>query len=199
MATLVLGAIGGALAGNWGAVAGIWLGSILFPLRLPDQEQGRMDDLKVTSSAYGVMVPIVFGTIRIAGNIIWATDLEEHEHTHRVGGKGARVTVREYSYSVNIAVAVAAGPITRINRIWAEDVVVYENVGGADQTDLTLRIYLGDETQTADPLIAGIEGAANPPAHRGLAYIVFEDMDLTPWGGRIPNLSFEVCNLEPAS
>jgi len=198
MATLVLGAIGGALLGNWGAVAGIWLGSILFPQRLPDQEQGRMDDLKVTSSAYGVMLPIIFGTVRIAGNIIWATDLEEHESSHRVGGKKSQVTIKEYTYSVNMAVAVAEGPITRINKIWAEDIVIYENIGGVDQTDYTMRVYLGDETQTADPLIVGIEGAGNTPAYRGLAYVAFEDLDLTPWGGRIPNLNFEVCNLEQA-
>src|SRR6185369_1856498 len=36
------------------------------------------------------------------------------------------------------------------------------------------------------------EGAGNVPAHRGMAYVVFTDWDLSPFYNRIPNLSFEV-------
>lgn len=46
--------------------------------------------------------------------------------------------------------------------------------------------------QAVDPLIASAEGLANCPAYRGIAYAVFEDMDLSSFGNRIPSLSFEV-------
>src|SRR5690606_16154943 len=36
------------------------------------------------------------------------------------------------------------------------------------------------------------EGADNAPAYRGLAYIVFEEMNLARFGERVPQLSFEV-------
>ncbi|MEO1198808.1 MAG: glycoside hydrolase/phage tail family protein, partial [Pseudomonadota bacterium] len=36
------------------------------------------------------------------------------------------------------------------------------------------------------------EGAGNAPAYRGTAYIVFERLDLAPFGNRIPQFSFEV-------
>jgi hypothetical protein len=35
-------------------------------------------------------------------------------------------------------------------------------------------------------------GAADTPAHRGLAYVVFEDLALEKFGNRIPNFNFEV-------
>lgn len=198
MATVVLGAAGaavGSMFGNpqLGFSLGVLLAGVLFPPSFPAQERGKLDDLRVTSSAYGVMIPIVYGTVKVGGNIIWATDLEEHVSEQKEGGKGGGggVTVRTYTYSVSMAVAVAEGPITGIRRIWAEDVLLYEE----GVTEFTIRVYAGTETQTADPLIAGIEGAANTPAYRGTAYVVFEDLDLTQWGNRIPQLSFEVSRL----
>ena len=35
-------------------------------------------------------------------------------------------------------------------------------------------------------------GAANTPAYRGTAYVVFEEMPLERYGNRLPQLSFEV-------
>lgn len=58
-------------------------------------------------------------------------------------------------------------------------------VGGA------VRIYTGQADQPADPLMSGAEGAACP-AYRGLAYVVFEGLQLAEYGNRIPALSFEV-------
>uniref|UniRef100_UPI0032639252 baseplate multidomain protein megatron n=1 Tax=Jannaschia ovalis TaxID=3038773 RepID=UPI0032639252 len=55
-----------------------------------------------------------------------------------------------------------------------------------------MRVHDGSEEQLADALIEAIEGAGNAPAYRGTAYVVIENMDLTPFGSRIPALSFEV-------
>ncbi|GHC46234.1 phage host specificity protein [Gemmobacter tilapiae] len=43
-----------------------------------------------------------------------------------------------------------------------------------------------------DPKIEAVEGAGNAPAYRGLAYVMIEDLDLTPFGNRVPQFSFEV-------
>ena len=51
--------------------------------------------------------------------------------------------------------------------------------------------------QLIDPLIAAAEGAL-APAHRGLAYAVFEDLPLETFGNRIPSLTFEVIADEEA-
>ena len=50
----------------------------------------------------------------------------------------------------------------------------------------------GSESQAADPLIVAKEGAANAPAYRGLAYVVFERLPLAEFGNRVPQFSFEV-------
>lgn len=89
----------------------------------------------------------------------------------------------EFSYSVSLAAALAEGPVTRIGRVWADGKPLALG-------DLNWRLYKGDGVQAADPLIEAVEGVA--PAYRGIAYVVFEDLDLTPFGNRVPQLSFEV-------
>jgi hypothetical protein len=54
---------------------------------------------------------------------------------------------------------------------------------------VTWRWYPGDEAQTADPFIAAKMGAANTPAYRGTAYVVFEELPLGNYGNRLPQLS----------
>jgi hypothetical protein len=53
-------------------------------------------------------------------------------------------------------------------------------------------LYPGNETQLPNPLIQGVEGAANTPAFRGICYVVYEDLPLANFGNRIPNLRAEV-------
>ena len=55
-----------------------------------------------------------------------------------------------------------------------------------------VRLHRGGESQLPDPLIAAIEGETAAPAYRGTAYVVFENLDLTPFGNRIPQFNFEV-------
>ena len=45
-----------------------------------------------------------------------------------------------------------------------------------DTSTVTWRWYPGDEAQPADPFIAAKMGAANTPAYRGTADVVFEDL-----------------------
>jgi predicted secreted protein len=61
-----------------------------------------------------------------------------------------------------------------------------------DLSGVTWRWYPGDEAQTADPFIAARMGAASTPAYRGTAYVVFEELALSTYGNRLPQLSFEV-------
>jgi hypothetical protein len=50
----------------------------------------------------------------------------------------------------------------------------------------------GWQAQDPDPFIAAKMGAANTPAYRGTAYVVFEELPLAAYGNRLPQLSFEV-------
>ena len=79
MATLVLTTVGGAIGGPIGAAVGAVLGQrVDAGLLAPKGRQGpRLSELKVQTSSYGTQVPKVFGRMRVAGCVIWATDLIE--------------------------------------------------------------------------------------------------------------------------
>lgn len=198
---LVLGVAGTAIGGPLGGVVGSAIGGLLFPGELPDVEGPRLDDLRVQSSAYGQPIRRVFGTVRVPGNVIWSTDIQETQHEEEVGGKGApSQTYRSYTYSVSCAVAVCRGEITGIRRIWAGPKLIYDfrdTVAGpalyqSVKRAASLTIYPGSETQEVDPLISADQGAVNTPAFRGLAYVVFENLQLEEFGNVIPNFTFEV-------
>ena len=190
MATLVFTAIGSAVGGPLGGMVGGFVGrevdTALFGS--PTRKGPRLDDLRITTSSYGSPVARHFGTIRAAGTVIWATDMVEHSAIQG-GGKGSP-SVTTYSYSISMAVALASRPITGVGRIWADGNLL-RGADGALKTGGQLRIYSGHGDHAPDPLIASAEGA-QAPAFRGTAYAVFEDLDLIPFGNRIPALSFEV-------
>ena len=148
-------------------------------------ETGRVERFRVMGSSEGAPIARVFGRARVAGHLIWSSRFLEAVHEEEVGGKGGGATMREYSYSVSIAIALCEGPVLRVGRIWADGIVL-------DQSGVVLRLHEGTESQLPDPLIAAIEGEEKAPAYRGTAYVVFENLDLTPFGNRIPQFNFEV-------
>ncbi|HEX9965953.1 MAG TPA: phage tail protein [Allosphingosinicella sp.] len=191
MATLVLTAVGAAVGGPIGGAVGALLGQqIGGRLLAPKPRQGpRLGELAVQTSSYGSQIPKLFGTMRVAGTVIWATDLRE-ERSRSGGGKGQPKTVN-YSYSANFAVALSAREIRGVRRIWADGKLL-RGAAGDFKTATGFRLHLGGEDQPGDPLIASAEGAGQAPAYRGLAYAVFEGFQLADYGNRIPSLTFEV-------
>ena len=190
MATLVFTAIGTALGGPLGGAIGGLIGrQVDASLFGPSGRSGpRLSDLKATTSSYGSAIPQHHGTIRAAGTIIWSTDLVEHSQKEGGGKSASSATV--YTYSASFAVALSSRPIRDVGRIWADGNLL-RGAAGDLKTGGTMRIYTGHGDHDPDPLIASAEGALSP-AFRGTAYIVFEDLDLSTFGNRIPALTFEV-------
>ncbi|WP_156679422.1 phage tail protein [Sphingomonas profundi] len=190
MATLVLTTIGTVIGGPIGGAIGAVLGQQVDQRLLGPRRQGaRLGALTVQTSAYGQPIPKLFGTLRVAGTVIWATDLREDRSTSG-GGKGKPKTT-SYSYSASFAVALSGRPIRAVHRIWADGKLL-RGAAGDWKSETGFRLHPGDEAQAIDPLIAAAEGAAGTPAYRGMAYAVFEDMQLADFGNRIPSLTFEV-------
>lgn len=202
MATMVLSsvgaAVGGAIGGPVGAIvgqalgaaAGAWVDQQIFG-ETREASVGKLGNLQLQTAAEGASLPFVYGRVRVTGNIIWATRLEEVVSEEKQGGKatGSSVTVTSYSYFANFAVALCEGPITAVRRVWA-------NGKELDVSALNMRVYLGNEDQQADPLIEAKQGTA--PAYKGTAYVVFERLALAEFGNRIPQLAFEVLRaIEP--
>lgn len=192
MATVVLTVVGGLIGGPVGAAVGAALGNtfdreVLFKPK--GREGPRLTELRIQTSSYGTQLPKLFGTMRVAGSVIWATDLIEHRSTQG-GGKG-RPSTTSYSYTASFAVVLSARPILSVGRIWADGKLL-RGAAGDFKVRTGFRLHGGGEDQMADPLIAAAEGIGLAPAHRGLAYAVFEDLELAEFGNRIPSLTFEV-------
>lgn len=191
MATIVLGAIGSVVGGPLGGALGALAGQAIDArvLRGKGREGPRLTELKLQTSSYGTPIPKLFGTMRVAGTVIWATDLIERATTQG-GGKG-RAGSTSYSYSVSFAVLLSARPIREVRRIWADGKLL-RGAAGDLKVATALRVHLGDEDQAPDPLIASAQGVMDTPACRGQAYVVFEGLALVDYGNRIPSLTFEV-------
>lgn len=201
MATLLLSAagaavgagFGGSVLGLSGAVIGRAIGATIG--RAIDQrvlgagsepvDVGRIDRLRLTAAGEGGAIGQVWGRMRVGGQVIWATEFTETVRRRRTGKGTPKPKVNEYSYSVSLAIALCEGEALRIGRIWADGNEI-------STSDLNLRFYAGSETQLPDPLIEAVEGADKAPAYRGLAYVVIEDLELSPYGNRVPQFSFEV-------
>jgi len=195
MATLAIPAamagMGGWAFGTMGATIGWAIGSMITQ---EDTEVAMpsIGDLRLQTSQYGVMIPLVAGKQRMAGNIIWTTDKVAHQVTQRSGGKGGfsgGVETTVTTYSVSMAITICSGPILGITRMWSDGTIVADANSG--QKKSPGKIYLGNDSQTPDPTMQAHEGAGNVPSYRGISYIVIEDFDLGA-SGRVPMFSFEV-------
>ena len=204
MATLVLGAVGAGIGGSIGgsvlgmsaAVIGRAAGSAAG--RVIDQvvlgrggepvEQGRVDRFRLNGASEGAAIPRVFGRVRVGASVIWASRFRERRETTGGGGKGAPKAPKttQFRYSISLALALCEGEILRVGRIWADGEELARDT-------IQMRVHSGAEDQLPDSLIEAMDGEA--PAYRGTAYVVIEDLDLTPFGNRVPQFSFEVVRM----
>lgn len=206
MAQLALAAVGGLIGSTWGTVgaqAGFLFGGLAGGLLFGQRQKipgPRNSELQVQASTYGHPIYKVYAKMRVAGEVIWASDIEEHKKeidtgssTDSFGGGAGQIL---YSYTANFAVAVCEGPMAAVLRIWADTKLIYDTTPGAKRKHKykpsVITIYLGTEDQMPDPLMEARMGVGNVPAYRGLCYIVFDDLPLKDFGNRIPNIRVEV-------
>ena len=91
--------------------------------------------------------------MRVAGNVIWATEFREEKTVTGGSGKGGppKPTQVSYSYSVSLAIALCEGEIGNVGRIWADGVELARDA-------LSMRVYTGSRDQVPDPKIEAVEG-----------------------------------------
>ena len=201
MATILLSAAGAALGSGFGgtvlglsgAVIGRAVGATIG--QTIDQrilgagsepiETGRVDRFQLTGASDGTPIQRVWGRMRVGGQVIWATRFQKNA-TRSGGSKGApRPATTTFSYTISLAIALCRGEALRVGRVWADG-----NEIAASSLDL--RFYPGSEDQLPDPKITAVEGAGNAPSYRGIAYVVIESLDLSRFGNRVPQFTFEV-------
>ena len=87
----------------------------------------------------------------IAGNIIWSTAIKvRREIDQNSGGKfSSNIKYKEPTYTVSMAIALCSGKIQKIERIWADDLLLNQN-------NYNIRFYLSTEDQMPDPMIESL-------------------------------------------
>jgi hypothetical protein len=75
-----------------------------------DQPQA-IRQLRVQSSAYGIVIPLLYGTQRLAANLLWVDGFKAHEsHAHSGSAKGGRVTEVSFTYTASVILGLCEGP-----------------------------------------------------------------------------------------
>jgi hypothetical protein len=153
-------------------------------------EGPRLESLHVQTSRDGAPMSRVYGRVRLAGQVIWASRLREIRTEEEVqSGKGGGPSRTNYSYRMSFAVGLCEGEILGVDRLWA-------NGEPLESAGLTMRVYKGTSDQMPDPIISAIEGEG-VPAFRNTAYVVFEDFPLDGFGARLPQINAEVLRVPP--
>jgi hypothetical protein len=181
---------GGPAGAYYGFAIGLMVGGALFP---PDIDNPRPtpNQLQIQTSMYGAAVPVVFGSRRVSGNLIWCGELQTHEEEVSSGGKGGGGSSSiKYSYTISMAwgLCMARDPRKTVLRAWAgKDEIT-------DGSFATATIYDGSQTDP-DPTIAADARAIRQPVWKNLCYVVLKDFPLGD-SPVIPNFTFEVVDLE---
>jgi hypothetical protein len=204
MAREALGIVGAAVGfvagGPMGAAIGYSIGSGVGGFLDPVKIKGPgLNDAPVQTSRDGIPIAIVWGLHGgIHGNILQKNPEEIVTTTERQGKGGGPEVETQQRYRT-FAIGFLEGPISGYSRIWENNKLVYDNrttpaIPAAETAAYAdgITIYVGDEDQLPDPELEVYWTAAETPAYRGLSYIVWNNKDLTDFGGAIPQYVVEV-------
>lgn len=220
MAQLVLAAAGAA-AGNAlglgisalgmsGSAVGWAIGSLVGSMvgqKGVHNVQPGIGDKSVQASTYGAFQTIVYGTMRVAGNVIdGVSEVREVRTTTRVGKGGPKSTNTTITYNADVAIDIGQAGCLGVRKLWNAGKLVYDVSSGATADSIiasaikatSFKLYDGSESQLPDPTLEAIHGVGNVPAYRGRSYIVLAGVDCP--NGQIPQLTWEVCySITPAA
>lgn len=209
----VVGTIVGAYFGapQLGFMIGSAIGNAVDPMVIKGPTIG---DIATQTSQEGVPRPIVFGmSPPIAGNIIATGPARKVVKTKRQGKGGPKVKTEHLFRTY--AIGICEGPIGRVVRVWRNSELVFDD---KDDDELNYHDFTNAETvkfifrrltnntvfkekvqffegtydQEPPAELEQIFGVGETPAHRGTAYMLVVDDDLTDLRGAIPQFMFQV-------
>lgn len=190
---------GGPQGAQLGWAIGTAIGGAVDPLIIPGP---RIGEVAQQTSQEGVPRPIVFAmSPPIPGNIIVTSEPNIVRSTESQGKGGPKVEVESVFRTYGIGVC--EGPISGFIRVWRNGILVYDvsdnQILSAAENSLfleTASFYTGEYDQDPSPDLEALLGIGTTPSHRGTAYVVFADEDLTDLRGAIPQYTFQVARGE---
>lgn len=196
-ALTVVGTVVGAYFGSpqLGYAIGSLVGSAVDPQVIPGPKVGEVVN---QTAQEGGPRPIVFGVSQPLSPNVIAQGPPRIVKSKKRQGKGGPKVETETLYRT-YAVGICEGPVDGIARVWRNNTLVYDAtdaplVGAAENAAFLskARFFLGDYAQLPSPDLEAIFGVGSTPAHRGTAYMVMVDEDLTDMRGAIPQWVFLV-------
>ena len=153
------------------AAASLITAGLTYALTPAQQIEGqRIQDLTAGKSNYGAVLPYAWGTVRVGGNLVWTTFLEEKSKKEKQG-KGQKVESETYQYFGYFAAMFSDcrfRPLSDIPRLWMNKKLVFSKIGGAETiseggkfASQYLRFYYGVSNQVIDPLLHSRDPISN--------------------------------------
>jgi hypothetical protein len=78
----------------------------------------KYNGLGVQTSQQGLPIPIIYGTTKTSGNLLWYGDFQAHEQTE--GGKGGP-TITSYTYTCAMIFGIGEGVVSSYGTMWTPD------------------------------------------------------------------------------
>ena len=158
------------------------------------KQQKAVGSLQFQTSQHGGVIPLVYGTTRLAGNLL---DYDDFRATpaSKTGGKGkggggGKGGGQQYTYSASFIMGLCQGPIAGIATVWWD-----KNIGAL--SSLPAAVYLGSDGQAAD-LYWQTYHSAKALEYSGTAIIVSNNFAMGNTA-TLSNFSFEVEGLLSSS
>lgn len=146
-------------------------------------ERPRLAALQLAQTAYGLPVPIVYGTMRVPAALIDYDDFTAVPTVTKQRTGKTTVVTTDYSYTVMALYALCEGEIDGIRQMWADKDVL-------EFSDSEFTLFVGTLTQAAWSYLT-----TNHPAkalqYSGTAYVAGGPITLEGTG-QLKNYSFEV-------
>ena len=205
-------AYGASLGFSIGGMVGGVAGQVFWPEKtnLNFAPPPQPHETRLQISSWGAPIPIQYGSGRLAGNIIYMSDIIETIERSRHRQDGVRYYEMTKTYTATFAIAFCDGsvPPEGIARIWMNNKIIadfrdpelypggYEGLQSVNLETTIARslvyftIYYGSESQSCDPALSALLTAAETPAYRGICLIVFIDFPVGEFSG-VPTIEIE--------
>lgn len=106
-----------------------------------------VNGVQLSTSCYGKPLPVVYGTTRLAGNVIWMPPELFVKEQGSSGGKGGGGGYSNSHYWQGFGIAICEGPITSLGRVW-RDKDVFASVAAVEQGGSPFQTFLGARPQS---------------------------------------------------
>ena len=202
-------AIGSSIGGAGGAI----LGQVFWPEKvdLEHPVAPKPYENRVQLSSYGQPIPMVYQSARVAGNIIYMSNIVETFTDYKYRNDGQRMHDKTAQYTCTFAISYCEGPVIGLARIWINGEIFadyrdpagpYYPSGNTELASVNLAtsiargtasytVHLGTEDQVVDTALSALLTPAETPTYRGIFYIVFRDFPIGEFNA-IPTFEVEI-------